>query len=113
MQLFGGLKETRGLDTIIEQCHVISGDCSLPDLGISDKDRKLLAANVSIVYHCAATIRFDEPLKRAVLLNIRGTKLMIEMCKTFKKLDVSVQIVCVHVNVMSFKDFFIASEYMS
>lgn len=88
-QLFGGLKETRQLDTIINQCHVISGDCSLPDLGISDDDRKLLAKNVSIVYHCAATVRFDECLKRAVQLNTRGTKLMLELCKTFKKLDVS------------------------
>ncbi|XP_031619645.1 putative fatty acyl-CoA reductase CG5065 [Contarinia nasturtii] len=84
--LFDGLKETRGLDTIVNQCHVISGDCSLPDLGISDDDRKLLAENVSIVYHCAATVRFDETLKRAVLLNTRGTKLMLELSKTFKKL---------------------------
>lgn len=90
-QLFGGLKKTRGLNTIIAQCHVISGDCSLPDLGISDADRILLAENVSIVYHCAATIRFDESLKRAVLLNTRGTKLMLELCKTFKKLEVSNQ----------------------
>lgn len=68
---------------------MISGDCSLPDLGISDDDRKLLAENVSIVYHCAATVRFDETLKRAVLLNTRGTKLMLELSKTFKKLAVS------------------------
>lgn len=61
--MFDGLKETRGLDTIINQCHVISGDCSLQDLGISESDRKLLAENVSIVYHCAATVRFDETLK--------------------------------------------------
>lgn len=90
-QLFDGLKETRGLNTIINQCHVISGDCSLPDLGISKDDRKLLAENVSIVYHCAATVRFDETLKRAVLLNTRGTKLMLELSKTFKKLAVSKQ----------------------
>lgn len=68
---------------------MISGDCSLPDLGISDDDRKLLAENVSIVYHCAATVRFDETLKRAVLLNTRGTKLVVELSKTFKKLAVS------------------------
>lgn len=42
---------------------MISGDCSLQDLGISESDRKLLAENVSIVYHCAATVRFDETLK--------------------------------------------------
>lgn len=61
----------------------------MPDLGLSDADRKLLADNVSIVYHCAATVRFDETLKRAVLLNTRGTKLMLALSKTFKQLDVS------------------------
>lgn len=74
---------------MINQCHVISGDVALPDLGISEDDRKLLAEKVSMVYHCAATVRFDEALKRAVLLNTRGTKLMLELSKTFKKLTVS------------------------
>lgn len=89
LQLFDGLKESRGLDTLIKQCHVIAGDCSLPDLGVSEDDRELLAEKVSIVYHCAATVRFDEELKRAVLLNTRGTKLMLALSKTFKKLAVS------------------------
>lgn len=88
LQLFDGLKESRGLDIIVNQCQVISGDCSLPDLGVSDEDRQLLKERVSMVYHCAATVRFDESLKKAVLLNTRGTKLMLEMCKTFDKLDV-------------------------
>lgn len=88
-QLFDGLKKTRGEKQVINQCYVISGDCSLPDLGISDADRKLLADNVSIVYHCAATVRFDETLKRALMLNTRGTKLMVNLSKTFKQLAVS------------------------
>lgn len=79
---------------MINQCHVISGDVALPDLGISEDDRKLLAEKVSMVYHCAATVRFDEALKRAVLLNTRGTKLMLELSKTFKKLTVSNDYFC-------------------
>lgn len=73
----------------MNQCYVISGDCTLPDLGLSEEDKKLLAAEVSIIYHFAATIRFDESLKKAVLLNTRGTKLMLELAKTFKKLEVN------------------------
>lgn len=67
---------------------MICGDCTLPDLGISVADRKLLAENVSIIYHCAATIRFDEELKTAVLLNTRGTKLMLELAENCPKLEV-------------------------
>lgn len=77
---------------MLNQCHVIPGDVSQSDLGISEDDRKLLAEEVSIIYHCAATVRFDETLKKAVLLNTRGTKLMLELAKTIPKLEVSYRI---------------------
>lgn len=77
------------METMISKIQVIKGDCLEPDLGLSVADRKLITDNVSIIYHCAATIRFDEKLKKAVELNTRGTKLMIEMALECKKLDVS------------------------
>lgn len=70
------------------QCCVIAGDCTLPDLGISKLDRQTLADKISIIYHCAATIRFDEALKTAILLNTRGTKLMLELAENCPKLEV-------------------------
>lgn len=41
----------------------IAGDISLPELGISAADRKLLQNNVHIIIHSAATVKFDEPLE--------------------------------------------------
>lgn len=41
----------------------IEGDLLEPDLGISEKDRQELIQNVNIVFHSAATVRFDEPVK--------------------------------------------------
>jgi thioester reductase-like protein len=41
----------------------IEGDLILPELGISSEDVKKLADNVNIVFHSAATVRFEEPLK--------------------------------------------------
>lgn len=86
------MKETRGLNSILNQCHVIPGDVVEPDLGISAEDRELLFNEIDIVYHCAATVRFDESLKKAVLLNTRGTKLMLELSKKMKKLQLFVYI---------------------
>jgi fatty acyl-CoA reductase len=34
----------------------------------------MLEETVSIVFHAAATVRFDDPLKSAVLLNTRGRR---------------------------------------
>lgn len=41
----------------------IEGDLVEPNLGISEQDRKTLIKNVNVVFHSAATVRFDEPLK--------------------------------------------------
>ncbi|XP_059609547.1 putative fatty acyl-CoA reductase CG5065 [Phlebotomus argentipes] len=84
--LFDGLKETHGLEMLMDKCQVIGGDVTLADLGISSEDRQTLIDEVSIIYHCAATIRFDETLKKAILLNTRGTKLMIQLAKDCKHL---------------------------
>jgi len=86
-QLFDHLKELRGVD-ILNKVHPIAGDVSDPNLAISESDRSLLADTVQIVYHAAATIRFDEALKKAVLLNTRGTKLVLGLAKEMKKLQV-------------------------
>ncbi|CAG9770344.1 unnamed protein product [Ceutorhynchus assimilis] len=70
----------------------ISGDFDLDGLGLSDESRKILTENVNIIYHVAATVRFDEPLKRAVKINIEGSQQMIQLAKKCKKLDVLVYV---------------------
>jgi thioester reductase-like protein len=32
-------------------------------MGLSDLDMEVLVKNVTVVFHCAATIKFDDPLK--------------------------------------------------
>lgn len=41
----------------------ISSELTQPGLAISPQDAQRLASCVHVVFHCAATIRFDEPLK--------------------------------------------------
>ncbi|XP_020291339.1 putative fatty acyl-CoA reductase CG5065 [Pseudomyrmex gracilis] len=84
--IFDKVKTQRGLSALMQAVTVVSGDVTLPGLGLSPEDRKMLCENVEIVYHAAATVRFDEPLKKAILLNTRGTKLMIELAKEMKHL---------------------------
>ncbi|XP_076163589.1 putative fatty acyl-CoA reductase CG5065 isoform X2 [Ptiloglossa arizonensis] len=84
--LFEQVKQQRGLSELQKAVTVVNGDVSLPGLGISSEDRKMLCEKINIVYHAAATVRFDELLKRAVLLNTRGTKQMLELAKEMKNL---------------------------
>ncbi|KAK3930853.1 Fatty acyl-CoA reductase wat [Frankliniella fusca] len=66
----------------------VAGDCSMLRLGLSAEDEALLADNVSYVFHAAATVRFDDPLKSAILLNARGTREVVELCKKMPNLRV-------------------------
>lgn len=59
--VFGRLR--RDNPEALRKVIAISGDITYPDLGISQVDLRTLKENVSVVFHSAATIRFDEPLK--------------------------------------------------
>ena len=69
---------------------MIGGDVGELGLGLSLEDRNVLCKNVEIVFHGAATVRFDEPLRKAILLNTRGTKQMLELAKDMPNLIVSI-----------------------
>jgi fatty acyl-CoA reductase len=58
----------------------------LPELGLQPADKDVLIQRVNIVFHSAATVRFNEPLKVAVNLNTRGTDRMLDLCKRMTNL---------------------------
>lgn len=74
---------------VLEKVVAISGDVSEVDLALSEEDRKTLQENIEMVFHSAATIRFDEGLKKAVLLNTRGTMYMLRLAQFMTKLKVN------------------------
>jgi fatty acyl-CoA reductase len=70
---------------------LVAGDCELPQLGLGDSDRELLCQEVNIVFHVAATVRFDQKLKTAVHINVRGTKHLLELARLMPHLQVRLQ----------------------
>lgn len=67
----------------------IPGDITLPGLGISKLDLEMLIRDVSIVFHSAATVKFDEPLRTSINFNTLGTRYILDICHQMKKLTVS------------------------
>lgn len=60
----------------------------------------MITREVSIVFHVAATVRFDEKMKLAVPINVRSPKEMIDLCKEISYLKVSHQIyICIQINI--------------
>jgi fatty acyl-CoA reductase len=64
------------------------GDCTDIGLGLSAADRQMLEQTVSIVFHSAATLRYDDPLKTALLMNTRGTREIMMIARNMKNLKV-------------------------
>ena len=65
----------------------IEGNVSNFDMGISKSDREVLQEEVSIVFHAAASIRFDSQLSEHLKTNVLGTKYLLNLCKSMKNLD--------------------------
>ena len=86
-QVFDNLR--RDSPELMNKLVPIAGDMSLPSLGVSTSDIKMLSDNVSIVFHSAATVKFDEALKSAVEMNLKGTMRLIELVRKLEHLDVS------------------------
>lgn len=77
---------------IFEKVSIISGDCSKPMLGLSADDQKVLQENVSIVFHSAATVKFDEPLQLAVAINIIATRDLLVLAKGMSNLKAFIHV---------------------
>lgn len=64
----------------------IAGDISKANIGVSSSDLQLLKENVNIVFHSAATVRFDQGIKEAVNLNTLGSKRLWDLCSEMQNL---------------------------
>lgn len=68
----------------------IPGDCTLPGLGLSINDREKLISCIDIIFHVAATVKFNENLRLAYMTNVNGTKETLNIATEAKHLKVFV-----------------------
>lgn len=85
--VFSCLKENQS--HVFDKLRFIEGNLCAPDLGISDVDKKLVAETVSVIFHSAADVRFDQPLIDAYNSNVKGTDGLLKFAAQFKHIDVS------------------------
>ncbi|XP_002734152.1 fatty acyl-CoA reductase 1-like [Saccoglossus kowalevskii] len=75
-----------GLNKIV----AITSDMLEPNLALTEEDRELLQKEINIVFHVAATIKFDEKMKLSYRLNVKSLQEIITLCKEMKNLEVLV-----------------------
>jgi len=78
--------------SLLKKIVPIAGDLTEPDFGLVESDHSRLLADVTVVFHSAATVRFNESLKTAVNLNTRATQRVIQFCANIHNLKALVHI---------------------
>ena len=79
---------------LMSKVEPVNGNITYPNLGISYDCLQTLKKEIDIVLHSAATIRFDEPLKKALEINLCGTETVINFCNQLDNLIVSFDFFC-------------------
>uniref|UniRef100_A0A8C2C036 Fatty acyl-CoA reductase n=1 Tax=Cyprinus carpio TaxID=7962 RepID=A0A8C2C036_CYPCA len=89
-KLFDRLREEQ--PDFAEKIIAVKSDLTQPDLDLSIEDQETLIGCINIVFHCAATIRFNEPLKDAMQLNVLATQKMLNLAHRMKHLEVFIHV---------------------
>ncbi|XP_048488094.1 fatty acyl-CoA reductase wat isoform X1 [Plutella xylostella] len=70
----------------------VAGDCGAAGLGLTLADRHTLAEKVNIIFHSAATVKFDEDLRTALETNVRAPLHVLRLARDMRGLDVMMHI---------------------
>ncbi|XP_058414560.1 fatty acyl-CoA reductase 2-like isoform X2 [Diceros bicornis minor] len=89
-KLFEKVKEV--CPDVHEKIRAISADLNQSDFAISKEDTQELLSCTNIVFHCAATVRFDDHLRHAVQLNVTATQQLLLMASQMPKLEAFIHI---------------------
>lgn len=66
----------------------IEGDLIELSTTLSSTDRDWMIENVNFIFHCAATVKFNEPIEVATKVNVIGTENILQLATDMKYLKV-------------------------
>lgn len=75
---------------LLDKLICISGDIMDANIGLDEQGMKMITEQVDIVFHVAATVRFNEALQDAANLNTFGTERVMKLCTQIQNLKVSI-----------------------
>lgn len=84
----------------IKKLRVIEGDSKELRLGISNSDLEKIKS-CSMIFHLAASVRFDDHLKDAILMNTRGAREVCEIAKSMPNLKTLVHVSTAYVQPLN------------
>lgn len=90
-------KSPKGL-SLEQRIVVVEGDVTEKNLGLSEENLANVIKEVSVIFHSAATVKFDEPLKQSIAINISGTRNLVQVCRKIHHLAALVHVSTAYAN---------------
>ncbi|XP_049867485.1 putative fatty acyl-CoA reductase CG5065 [Pectinophora gossypiella] len=84
LPLFARIREEK--PHVMKKLVPVVGDIAYDNLGIEDKMLEKLYAEVSVVFHFAASLRLEAPLKEGLEMNTRGTLRVLHVASRMKNI---------------------------
>ncbi|TYZ62420.1 hypothetical protein PybrP1_008662 [[Pythium] brassicae (nom. inval.)] len=100
-QIFDRLRAERPhdfLEYVSAKLLAVAGDVTLPGLGLSAADARLVQQHAQIMVHSAATVQFNEPLEVAVEMNCVGALHALRFAQSCPRLLCYVHVSTAYVN---------------
>ncbi|KAI5692808.1 hypothetical protein M8J75_001593 [Diaphorina citri] len=69
-----------------EKVDIVTGHIDAQNFDLTPHEEHLLISQTTIIFHIAATVRFDEHIRTAYNINVRGTETALALAKRMKRL---------------------------
>lgn len=71
---------------VMKKLYPVWGEITLPNFGLNDEHLKRVTENTHVMFHLAASLKLEATLKPNILMNLTGTKYVLELAKQMKNL---------------------------
>jgi len=78
--------------SVLAKVRCVAGDVTAKELGLAADDRRRLEEEVSVVFHSAATVKFDAPMADSLSMNVDGTRRVLELAAAMSQLAAMVHV---------------------
>ncbi|KAF8790736.1 putative fatty acyl-CoA reductase CG5065 [Argiope bruennichi] len=72
--------------------HFVAGDVTVCNLGLKNQDLIRVTEDVSFVFHCAASVRFEDKPRTTMMINVVGVDRVAKLCLSIKNLEALVHV---------------------
>lgn len=84
---------------VLKKIYPVWGEVTEANLGMVDDDYRNTIANTNIIFHLAASLKLENTLKPNIIINLTGTKNVVDAAKQMKNLELMMHISTAFCNI--------------